>query len=783
MDSPVIKDDWIAIKEFPLLSGNTSQLPEPHTHLKGLEKELDGAHVGNGGSTSIVRIPQQRVNVNWIEDLNVIQVEYFFSNNNSSLECEQTNDPSEIQVEYSKYISELTVDKMSNIHEQICLICESLNGRLPDLPVVPKGIWSLVSSVHVPESFAEDMVSYFSEVRHVLGEKLFLENFFERDTVTEEEYLENLGDLHRKAFADSVRDADTFLGEVLQLRDGSINIHDMVSLYSLEDEALEKLEVAKAMVYNFDRQPFLDLREVAFQELRHCRQNMSNEDISEETRYKLAEEYADWRKQLSDNQDSLVDLQYQFIESSLQYLIESRDRMIDDQMRFGSSSFQSTNAPERLQLKSKEVADLSAQLLRTKKIILCKERSRIREDLVKLDDNDCFEKEIEKLEKKFFKKQIEIFDLELKILEEEENFARMFLKEFLKDTEEEDIFYEAFEEQPQDEEVSFQSSPTTEDGGNNSDELKRKQEWLRKLHKIFRKRAWLRNKKRKCEGEMKSKINAKQAAEDNFNWHHAIQRKRDRDKEELEEKKEFIQNMRKKTIERLKDFKKKYPEPVIKRPPRYLPPVRRTRSGRSSPAPNKQEENCKIKLMGMDKSQTGNSSKNGSDSNAPPVPSLIPVPPPLPPSVTSKPPPPPPPPPPQPPKPPQPMQEQQKVAKPNAINFKKHTASAKEAGLPPKRKGDNDTVDLNQVISARQNLRKRTEIPQIGRSGKDASEDMMSIIRSGVKLKKVERKEFQKSNQLSDMGASLLRNTLAKMKKHMAESSDEEEDYGDDEFM
>ena len=70
---------------------------------------------------------------------------------------------------------------------------------------------------------------------------------------------------------------------------------------------------------------------------------MSNEDISEETRYKLAEEYADWRKQLSDNQDSLVDLQYQFIESSLQYLIESRDRMIDDQMRFGSSSFQSTN--------------------------------------------------------------------------------------------------------------------------------------------------------------------------------------------------------------------------------------------------------------------------------------------------------------------------------------------------------------------------------------------------------------------------------------------------------
>ena len=70
---------------------------------------------------------------------------------------------------------------------------------------------------------------------------------------------------------------------------------------------------------------------------------MSNYDISEEARYKLAEEYADWRRQLSENQDSLVDLQYQFIESSLKYLIESRDRMIDDQMRYGKDSFQSTN--------------------------------------------------------------------------------------------------------------------------------------------------------------------------------------------------------------------------------------------------------------------------------------------------------------------------------------------------------------------------------------------------------------------------------------------------------
>ena len=61
------------------------------------------------------------------------------------------------------------------------------------------------------------MIRYFYEVKLSLGEKIFLENFFQQETVTEEEYLENLGDLHRKAFADSVRDADSFLGNYIHI--------------------------------------------------------------------------------------------------------------------------------------------------------------------------------------------------------------------------------------------------------------------------------------------------------------------------------------------------------------------------------------------------------------------------------------------------------------------------------------------------------------------------------------------------------------------------------------
>lgn len=126
-----------------------------------------------------------------------------------------------------------------------------------------------------------------------------------------------------------------------------------------------------------------------------------------------------------------------------------------------------------------------------------KERNRIRQDVVKLDESENLEDEIEKLEKKFFQKQIEIFDIDLKILEEEEQFIRLNLREYMTvdQQEEEDMFFEAFEEQPEDSEMIFDISPGKEDNNIDPEELKRKQEWVRKLNRIFRKRAWIRNKK------------------------------------------------------------------------------------------------------------------------------------------------------------------------------------------------------------------------------------------------------------------------------------------------
>eukprot|EP00794_Sanderia_malayensis_P009718 gene9718-10709_t len=799
MYSPAVSEDWVAIKDFPFTIASDNLPPTSFGSDSNLSEEKL--------SENYQIFDQQGwdLSIRWIDDINVIEISCKRLQNDG-FNSKSDDNAATYQEEY---ISELSVEKLLSIHEQTSSMFPSLQGLLPELPRLPKGIWSFVSSVYIPCNFEASMIEYLQKVVCILGKKIFLESFFQQETVTEEEYLENLSELNRKAYSETVKDAKDFLNEVLMLRDGSINIHDMVSLYEIEDEAQDKLDLAEAILYNFDRQPFLDMREVAHQELKRKTIALERTSLTEDENNKLFDECLNWKTQLVENEENLLDLQIQFFENSLMYLTNCRDRMIDDEMRFQKDNFATSPAQLRLRKKKADVLSLTVQFYRLQKSKLLTERAKIAKTIAGLEENENFELKIEKIEKKFFEKQIEILNFELKIIEEEEKLFRMKLNEIKKDDDEDqDDFFEAYEEQPEE----CEDEETTTD--NKSKEIEKDENWglrnelKKKLHRLFRKRAWLRNKKRQCEEARKTKISAKQSMEDTFNLHHKIQKKRDKVKEELESKQEFIQGMRQKTIDRLKQFKKKYPDPVIKRPPRYLPPVRRTRSGSSSSqrgecadATTKGQKDNKTKSRpGSASQRTSNEGDTGqgTDSAGNGVQALqnsqstqlLPTPPP----------PPPPPPPPSlsaPPPPPFPAapsaSKTAPLSGPNAVNTKSTRKFVKQSAPNRKQATESRMLDLNTIISARQNLRKGSDADSAKARPTDASNssktgslnsDMLSFIRSGVKLKKVDKTVHDKKETgLSDIAASMLRNTLAKMNKHIADSSDDEnDDYDDDDY-
>ena len=51
-----------------------------------------------------------------------------------------------------------------------------------------------------------------------------------------------------------------FPAEVQILRGSSVNLCDVLSIYQLEDEAQTQVDVTEAMLNNFEREPFLELR-------------------------------------------------------------------------------------------------------------------------------------------------------------------------------------------------------------------------------------------------------------------------------------------------------------------------------------------------------------------------------------------------------------------------------------------------------------------------------------------------------------------------------------------
>ena len=86
---------------------------------------------------------------------------------------------------------------------------------------------------------------------------------------------------------------------------------------------------------------------------------------------------------------------------------------------------------ERLNNMQKQLCDHKLQLLRLQlkeNLLKCE---FIKEEVCDLKDNDKLEGELQKIEKKFYKRQLQIFDIKMDIIDNSEKLLRFHLKEFL----------------------------------------------------------------------------------------------------------------------------------------------------------------------------------------------------------------------------------------------------------------------------------------------------------------------------------------------------------------
>ncbi|CAC5396926.1 unnamed protein product [Mytilus coruscus] len=628
--------------------------------------------------------------------------------------------------------------------------------------------------------------------------------FEEPDT---REYFDNMSELRRQNLEDDVLKCEERLKNVIFLRTNASNMHDMKDVYESEDDAVMKLHESLAVLYNYQQQPFLDLRAISRYKVAEAKEHLENSDLGERFKRQYATIFSEWQTQLEQAMENIQQLYIKYYSTSYQIYQAMLSRMLEDKKLYGKTAFELIGS-ERLLRIQEELSTEKLHLLNSEKKLLVLEKDKVLEEIASLDETPNVQKQLEKLETKAYEWHIKICQQQMKILDEEEKIcqAKMeALKKNLKAKEDEIVFYDAVED-------SSQLSPD-EDGEqissfNSNSDLNTIR---RKMTAINKKRATLRNKKTALERQRKTKKEKKIEEEEKFRQHHAIQTKIDRKKEDTTRKADFIVEERMKAIDRIKMHKVKFPTPETIKPPRYQPPSRKKASSTENaekpetpvktqkPLTNTQKTikiPVKSKTTKSDKpapkpryslEKKRNGSSSSSEKSASPPTSATSVPP----TPTTSVPPllphllvhllhhhhhPPPPPPPPPPMVPSPLSSAGSVTK----------KSSKEGRQPET--SHNGMPDLKTLLS-KKSLLKPVEVQEKPQAV-DPMDNILKMVRNGIKLRPVKHKEDTESESAdnikfttpSDSHLKLLHDRLNHINKFTRESSPESDSSDDGEF-
>ncbi|CAG2191570.1 unnamed protein product [Mytilus edulis] len=458
--------------------------------------------------------------------------------------------------------------ELKAIHDILCLIQPSLLSYLPPLPDEPRSLWAYLGYTGPDYDYEEiccQLEKYFVRALEICKEHLLMTTLFEEPDTRE--YFDNMSELRRQNLEDEVLKCEERLKNVIFLRTNASNMHDMKDVYESEDDAVMKLHECLAVLYNYQQQPFLDLRAISRYKVAEAKEQLENSDLGERFKRQYATIFSEWQTQLEQAMENIQQLYIKYYSTSCQIYQAMLSRMLEDKKSYGKTAFELIGS-ERLLRIQEELSTERLHLLNSEKKLLVLEKDKVFEEIASLDETPNVQKQLEKLETKAYEWHIKIIQ-QMKILDEEEKIcqAKMeALKKNLKAKEDEIVFYDAVEDSSQ---ISPDEDQEQISSFNSNSDLNTIR---RKMTAINKKRATLRNKKTALERQRKSKKEKKIEEEEKFRQHHAVQTKIDQKKEDTSRKADFIVEERMKAIDRIKMHKVKFPTPETIKPPRYQPP-------------------------------------------------------------------------------------------------------------------------------------------------------------------------------------------------------------------
>uniref|UniRef100_A0A5F9DJW4 WASP homolog associated with actin, golgi membranes and microtubules n=1 Tax=Oryctolagus cuniculus TaxID=9986 RepID=A0A5F9DJW4_RABIT len=347
-----------------------------------------------------------------------------------------------------------------------------------------------------------------------------------------------------------------FASQILQGHGEANTMVALMKVYQEEDEAYQELVTVATTLFQYLLQPFRDMREAATSCKLGILKSLDEDDLGPKRVAALQKEAKEWARQAKDAVVSIQDITVNYFKETVAALAGMQRQMEQDKKRFGQAAW-ATAAP-RLEKLKLMLARETLQLMRAKELCLNQQRAEIRGKMEDLPEQAKNIDVVDELEIQYYEIQLELYEVKFEILRNEEILLTTQLdsiKRLIKEKQNEVVYYDPCEN-PEDLKAIDQAGALQDEKHLEVCELGRQRRQLESRRgSICARRARLRNRKDQCQENHRLRLQQAEESRRYVHQHHGIQRKRDKMKEEEQKNKEWINQERQKTLQRLRAFK------------------------------------------------------------------------------------------------------------------------------------------------------------------------------------------------------------------------------------
>ncbi|XP_077374761.1 WASP homolog-associated protein with actin, membranes and microtubules [Festucalex cinctus] len=726
----------------------------------------------------------------FIVQWNVIECKFAVTCHNRTLQRRRRKEEFSVTAEHqSSWAGLFSVNDLKHINQHLTCVDDVLAAYFPDMSefedcsfwdfLFPSRKYASDDERRDSDASCRKLEKYFSTAIDVCGRTIVLDTLFSQDERDVDDYFENLQEFKRKSMHDEMSMAKGHLRQLLQSHDGADRMVALLAIYAQEDEAYQDLVTEATTFFQYLLQPFRDMRELACLYKMEILKSLEFDDLGPKRIEALEKEAEEWRAKAQDAVASIQDITVTYFAQTSKALAAMVKQMEDDKCRFGAAAWAS--AALRLENLRFLLAKEALQHMRSTEMCLNSKKAGIKKELVNLygkdrsqtadvgsaSEEDRQRDSVDRLELQFYETQLELYNTKFEILKNEEQLLMTqtdTLRRQIRELQEEVVYYDVCED-PEELHSMVHAGPQHAEPAAIRQLKRRLQNLETKRGVICARRAYLRNKKDQCVEAHEQKRLAAQQRSIVFIQHHQVHLKREKRKEEEHRRKQWVDQEREKTLNRLRSFREKRQGQYILKSPQTQKSLTESSFGPQQlsiislgslasvrPAPRRKTFPAKAQLQDVPVQIYASPSPPAANGSTVPPTSPPPPPPPLPPFSTS-------------------CQD-----KPMPLSDRQ------EPPFPAKNTLTQNIGTMDEVLASLQRgqirLRK-AHGPRTLPVSEDPRSSLMSAIRQGVTLRKVlpARSDEPGGRRDNELERSI-KAAMMRMKKVSADSDDD--DRGDE---